>query len=239
MKYYLKSKVRPYVKGPILELFNRVRGLTNAALTHEAIAALVGRPDPVILEIGCNDGTDTLELLRVMPQAAIYCFEPDARAIARFKELLGSNLEKVHLSEIAVSDRTGQINFHSSGGGDRPGGWDLSGSIRRPKNHIKEYEWIKFEKTVIVNTWRLDDWCAANGVEHVDFIWMDVQGAEGDVIAGAPNILQKTRFLYTEYSNYELYEGQLSLKPLLALLPSFEVVTRYPGDVLLRNRNVA
>src|ERR1700734_4400073 len=86
-KYYLKSKVRPYVKGPILELFNRVRGLTNAALTHEAIAALVGKPDPVILEIGCNDGTDTLALLRVMPQASFHCFEPDARAIARFKKL--------------------------------------------------------------------------------------------------------------------------------------------------------
>ena len=239
MKYYLKSMLRPYVKGPVLELFNHARGLTNATLTHEAIAALIGKPDPVILEIGCNDGTDTLALLRAMPQAAIYCFEPDARAIARFKKLLGSNLEKVRLFEVAVSDRTGQIKFHSSGGGDRSEGWDLSGSIRRPKNHLKEYAWIKFEKTVDVNTCRLDDWCAANGVDHVDFIWMDVQGAEGDVIAGAPKILQKTRFLYTEYSNYELYEGQLPLKPLLALLPSFEVVTRYPGDVLLRNRHAA
>ena len=143
------------------------------------------------------------------------------------------------LFEIAVSDRTGQIDFHMSTSDDPSGeGFDQSGSIRRPKNHLIEHDWVKFEKTTTVATSRLDDWCAANGVSQIDFIWMDVQGAEADVIAGAPNILQKTRFLYTEYSNNELYEGQVSLRKLLALLPSFEVVTRYPGDVLLRNRKI-
>ena len=87
-----------------------------------------------------------------------------------------------------------------------------------------------------MQTLTLDDWCSQNDIANVDFIWMDTQGAEGDVIAGARNILQKTRFLYTEYSNNELYEGQLSLKELLAHLPSFDVIAKYPGDVLLRNR---
>lgn len=148
MKYYIKSKLRPYVKGPIRELLNRVQGLTNTSPPHEAIAALVGKPDPTILEIGSNDGSDTLALLRAMPQATIYCFEPDARAVARFKGLFGSNLDKVTLFEVAVSHRSGKINFYPSDGGDRPEGWDLSGSIRRPKNHLKAYPRIKFENTV-------------------------------------------------------------------------------------------
>jgi 2-O-methyltransferase len=238
---YIKNKLPPYVKGPIRELFNRARGLTTTPLTHEEIAALIKKPNPTILEIGCNDGNDTLAFLHVMPQAKIYCFEPDPRAIARFKNNLGPHLDKIKLFEIAISDRTGQIGFHASSGGDSdfPDGWDFSGSIRRPKNHLIEHPSVKFEKTIIVNTCRLDDWCTANDVKQVDFIWMDVQGAEGDVIAGATKILQKTRFLYTEYSNNELYEGQLSLKSLLAQLPSFDVVARYPGDVLLKNRKIA
>jgi FkbM family methyltransferase len=227
------------VKGPITRVFNRARGLTTTPLTHEEIAALIKKPNPTILEIGCNDGSDTLAFLRVMPQAKIYCFEPDPRAIGRFKKNLRSHLDKVRLFEIAVGDRTGQIDFHSSSGGDSPDGWDQSGSIRRPKNHLIEHPWVRFEKTITVSTCRLDDWCAENGVKQVDFIWMDVQGAEGDVISGAPKILQETRFLYTEYSNNETYERQLSLKGLLAQLPSFDVVARYPGDVLLRNRKIA
>jgi len=237
--YYIKSKLRPYAKGPIRKLFDRVRGLTMTPLSHEAIAALVEKLDPTILEIGCNDGRDTLAFLRVMPRARIYCFEPDPRAIARFKKHLGSRLDNVKLFEIAVSDRTGRVDFHMSTSDDSSGdGFDQSGSIRRPKNHLKEAAWIRFEKNITVDTCRLDDWSAENGVKQVDFIWMDVQGAEADVITGASKVLQETRFLYTEYSNNELYEGQLSLKSLLALLPSFEVVARYPGDVLLKNRKI-
>ena len=242
---YIKNKLPPSVKGPIREILNRA-GLMTTLLTHEKIATFINKPNPIILEIGCNDGTDTLAFLRVMPEAQIFCFEPDPRAIARFKKHLGAKLDRVKLFEIAVSDRIGTIDFHMSGGNDLPEGWvqdipegwDQSGSIRRPKNHHKEYPWVKFEKTIVVNTRRLDDWCVENGIHQVDFIWMDVQGAEGDVIRGAECILQKTRFLYTEYSNTETYEGQPSLKDLLAQLPSFAIVAQYPQDVLLRNRNV-
>src|SRR5438876_84753 len=228
MKNYIKNKLPPYVRRPLGYLFNRAREVTTTPFTHETIAALVKKTDPAILEIGCNDGSDTLGFLRVMPRAKIYCFEPDPRAIARFKNQLGSCLDKVKLFEVAVSDRPGRIDFHTSSGcppwpGKLPEGWDQSGSIRRPKNHLREDPWVKFEKIISVNTCRLDDWCAENCVKHVDFIWMDVQGAEGDVIAGASKILEQTRFMYTEYSNNELYEGQLSLKDLLARLPAFKV----------------
>jgi 2-O-methyltransferase len=243
---YIKKRLSPSVKGPIREILNRA-GLMTTRLTHETIATLVSKPNPIILEIGCNDGSDTLAFLRVMPEAKICCFEPDPRAIARFKKHLGTELNKVKLFEIAISDRTGTIDFHTSGGNDLPegwnpgdliDGWDQSGSIHRPKNHLKEYPWVKFEKIITVGTRGLDDWCAENGVHQVDFIWMDVQGAEGEVITGASNILRNTRFLYTEYSDKETYEGQPSLKGLLARLPSFEIIARYPQDVLLRNRNL-
>jgi 2-O-methyltransferase len=232
--HYLKNKLPPSVSIPLRKIINRARGLPTS-LTHGEIATLINKPEPTVLEIGCNNGDDTLSLLKAMPRAKLYCFEPDLRAARRFKERLGSDLHKVVLTEIAVSDRTGTIDFHPSSGGDLPEGWDQSGSTRRPKNHLIEYPWVKFDKTITVNSCRLDDWCFSNGVKDVDFIWMDVQGAEGDVITGAPDILRRTRFLYTEYSDTETYEGQPSLTRLLAMLPSFKIVARYPGDVLLKN----
>jgi 2-O-methyltransferase len=238
IKSTLKSALPPQLERPMNRLFHRVRGLTMIPLSHEEIAKLVEKPDPIILEIGCNDGSDTLAFLRAIPQAKIYCFEPDPRAIARFKKQLGSDHSNVKLFEIALSDQTGEINFHTSSGGDSPEGFDQSGSIRQPRNVLTRFTRITFEKTIRVRTCRLDDWCAENGVRQVDFIWMDVQGAEGDVITGAGEILKATKYLYTEYSNNELYDGQLSLKDLLKRLPLFDVVARYPGDVLLRNKEL-
>ncbi len=236
----LRDSLPPNVKRYIRRAFDRARGVTSDPLTHQEIAALIKKSNPTILEIGCNDGDDTLAFLHEMPDAKMYCFEPDPRAVGRFKTNLGSSLDRVRLFEIAISDRKGQIDFHTSTSDnvDFPKGWDRSGSIRRPKNVHTVFPWVKFEETITVSTCRLDDWCTENDIKEVDFIWMDVQGAEGDVIAGATNILERTRFLYTEYGNNELYEGQPSLKVLLARLPSFEVVARYPGDVLLRNREM-
>ena len=120
-----------------------------------------------------------------------------------------------------------------------PEGWDQSGSIRQPKNHLVEHPWVKFDKIISVPTCRLDDWCADHGISDIDFIWMDVQGAEGDVIAGGQRSISKTRFLYTEYSDTETYEGQLPLSQLLARLPTFKVLVKYAGDVLLKNTSIA
>jgi len=211
----------------------------SSAEVHRHIISLLQKPNPVILDIGCNDGTDTKHFLKLCPQAQLYCFEPDPRAIARFKKNLGPCLDKVRLFEVAISDRNGSIEFHPSNGEGEAKEWDLSGSIRRPKNHLTEYGWVRFDKPFSVETRRLDDWCSEAKLDEIDFIWMDVQGAESDVIAGGRQAFSNTRFIYTEYSDRELYEGQLSLQAILELLPSFEVATHYPGavegDVLLKN----
>ena len=68
---------------------------------------------------------------------------------------------------------------------------------------------------------------------------MDVQGAEANVFAGATEILKKTKYLYTEYADLELYEGQKPLKHLLDMLKTFEVVQDWnepvTKNILLRN----
>ncbi|EHK54593.1 nodulation protein NoeI [Mesorhizobium alhagi CCNWXJ12-2] len=149
------------------------------------------------------------------------------------------HLDKVRLFEIAISNRNGRIDFHPSNADGSAKEWDQSGSIRQPKNHLVEHDWVRFDRPISVETRRLDDWCSEADLSRIDFIWMDVQGAESDVIAGGRQTLSNTRFIYTEYSDHELYEGQLSLQAILDLLPSFEVVTCYPdgveGNVLLRN----
>ncbi|WP_376741467.1 FkbM family methyltransferase [Sinorhizobium psoraleae] len=209
---------------------------------HRQIVSLLQKPDPVILDIGCNDGTDTRRFLRLCPKAKFYCFEPDPRAAARFKKDMNLYMDKVKLFEIALSNRNGEIDFHPSNGEGSAKEWDQSGSIRRPKNHLVEHDWVRFDGPISVATRTLDDWSSEAKLNKIDFIWMDVQGAESDVIAGGRQTLSNTRFVYTEYSDHELYEGQLSLQAILDLLPSFELVTRYArgveGDVLLRNTSL-
>jgi hypothetical protein len=116
-----------------------------------------------------------------------------------------------------------------------PEGWDQSGSLRTPKGHIEKYPWCKFKRTISVEVRTLDTWASKHAPGKIDFIWADMQGAEGDLATDGAQTLSRTRFLYCEYSNEELYEGEPSLARLLELMPTFDVVYRLPGDVLLRN----
>ena len=213
--------------------------VTDSSITKEFICQLVSRPNPTILEIGCHHGSHTLWFLDIFDSPKIFCFEPDPRAALRFKQKIG-NRPEISFYEYAISSKNGETTFYMSSGRESelmPEDWDYSGSIRKPKNHLKVHPWCKFEKTMIVKTKTLDTWCREKAINRIDFIWMDVQGAEIDVIRGGRNALRNTRYLYTEYSNKELYQGQLSLKQLLKELVEFEVVVRYPDDILLKNKN--
>jgi FkbM family methyltransferase len=243
MKHYEKV---PYILSMLQKLpaFLRYRlkgepPITDSSITKDLIRQLIPIPNPTILDIGCNDGSTTIRFLETFSSPKIFCFEPDSRAALRFKIKVG-NRKEVTFYEYALSDKDGEQTFYVSGGQGRkvmPEGWDYSGSIRKPKNHLIVHPWCTFDKTITVQTKRLDTWCQENAIDRIDFMWMDVQGAEIDVIQGGRNALRNTRFLYTEYSNKELYEGQLTLKQLLKELSDFEVVVRYSDDILLRNKN--
>ncbi|MCS6781945.1 MAG: FkbM family methyltransferase [Gloeomargarita sp. SKYBB_i_bin120] len=214
--------------------------ITPGGLDVQELVQLLGKDNPVILEIGCNNGEHTVQFLECFPRAKIYCFEPDPRAIADFQQRLGND-PRVQLYPIAISNQDGEIPFFMSD--THPDAaiarsWYDSGSIRRPKRHLERFPWIVFEKTITVPTQRLDTWCQAHSITQIDFIWADVQGAEVDLIQGGKQTLEKTRYFYTEYSNVELYEGQINLAHILRLLPNFRLVYRFAGDVLLQNQRL-
>lgn len=207
------------------------------------VRRLIGREDAIILDVGSNDGSDTNRFLARFPRGSVYSFEPDPRAIARWRKNVVS--DRAVLFECALGAVDGEAEFHMSSGEERgaaadgglPAEHDSSGSLRAPKTHLKRWPWVKFEKKINVQVRTLDSWAAEQKIERVDFIWADVQGAEGDFIAGAGATLRKSRYFYTEYSNDEWYEGQITLDKISELLgPEFVMLERWRMDALFINQ---
>lgn len=206
---------------------------------------LLGRRVRTVLEVGANDGGDTLRLHAAFPRARLCAFEPDPRPLAQLRRAVAGTSVEVY--PVAVGAHDGAAVFHQSGGyhpdadphqrhpDDDGSGWHMSGSLRAPTGHLTTFPWVTFEREITVDVVRLDTWADAHGVDQVDFIWADVQGAEIDLIEGGPRTLARTRYLYTECYDTPLYEGQIGLDGILARLPGFVVEARFPTDVLLRN----
>jgi len=160
-------------------------------------------PDkPIILEAGAHKGKDTVEMAKQWPSGTIFAFEP----VPELFEKLTKNTRKfknVHCYQLALGTSSGQQPMFISSGAS-----DGSSSLLPPKTHLQYYPTVFFDKKVEVQITTLDDWAASHGIGHIDFMWLDLQGMELDVLKSGLHILTTVKAIYSEVSEIENYEGQ-------------------------------
>ena len=206
-------------------------------ITVGELRYIIGRDDPVIVEVGCNDGDTTRLMLAVMPYARVFCFEPDPRPLARS---VVKTDHRVKLYQMAISDRRGRSVFYQSGGkvpnstAPCKHDWDYSGSLHKPTGHLDRDKVVKFPTKITVETKTLDS-MAPRG--SIDLIFADVQGAEARLILGGQQTLRRTRYFYCEFYDVEQYEREPDLKGLLSFLPDFDLIGIYGDNALFQNRD--
>lgn len=230
-----------FIKKCIRWPFKKLKGLFAKDVTEldmQAIKRLVGHSDALIFEIGSANGQDSAEFLKTFTDShfRLYGFEPEPKNIALIEKHIQDR--RFSLFKGAVSDQSGMTSFNRSRS-DNPEDLSLSGSLMKPKNHLKTWTQIYFDQKIEVPTITLDEFCKKNSIGVIDFIWCDVQGAEEKIIrGGAETFARKVRYFYTEYSNNEYYEGQPTRDMIIRLLPDFKVVRDFGTDILLKNKHL-
>jgi FkbM family methyltransferase len=159
----------------------------------------------------------------------IYAVEPDPRRPA--PQDLPKN---VSWHECAIGACDGEVTlWQSESKSGRP--YTKSSSIKVPHAHFRYHPDIIFRQRITVQGYTLDAFTENNHIDQIDLIWADIQGAEGDMIIGGRKTLARTSYLYTEYSDLELYSAQPTLADILAMLPGWRPLRIWPDDVLLVN----
>lgn len=191
---------------------------------------------PVVMEIGACDGFHTQIMASLLRNNGkpftFHSFEPVASLHPSWENWNRLHGEHVKLFPSAVGVTDGTVPFYFSSGKDYYG----SSSLRKPTSTLLDtFDGMTFHQGTVPST-RLDTHVQTHGIDHITFIWMDVQGAERDVFDGARDILNSTHYVYTEYVDADHYEGEYGLAKLHAMLGSnWEIVENYGGDVLFRN----
>jgi len=199
------------------------------------IKKLLNKENPIIFEIGANDGTDTMRLAEMFENPKIHCFEPDPFTFEKLNQHISHLNKNIITNCCALSNYTGEANFYIADN-------TYSSSLKKPVEHLSVYSFVKFQENKIVKVDTLDNYAKTHKINYCDFVWMDVQGAEDLVIEGGKEFFKRTKYLYTEFSNKELYERAPNKFKILELLPGFEILEVIrewdaDGDVLLINKN--
>ncbi len=215
----------------------------------EIFKIILNKDDPTIVEIGSHYGEDTLRFLEAFSNCTIYCFEPDPRNIKMFKKYV--NDERAKLFESALSTENGTATFYQSyqpHEEETPEKYDWISTEDYKKEKLnnsgssslkKGYQYT-LEETITVKTERFDDWYENVSPGTIDLAWIDVQGAEKDVILGMGSQVKNIKFIWMEYGE-DTYDGAMGRIETIELMESlgFSVVDQlssktHAGDLLFR-----
>jgi len=132
--------------------------------------------DALCVDVGANVGYFTMLMAQTARGGRVHAFEPIALNAALLRTSMELNgFTNIRINQCAVGDSVGVISF--------------SQSSDSAYSSIHDTQRKPLERTLTVPVTTLDDYLERETVKRVDILKVDVEGAEGLVVAGASRLL--------------------------------------------------
>lgn len=169
----------------------------------------------VAFDVGANIGLYTLLFsLLVGPEGEVHAFEPEPDNFARLRLHLRLNgAANVHATRAAVFSDVGPValNVFTTG----LNAWHSLGRPRLP-DPFRRGAIAEPAGAIDVEATSLDSYCSEHGINRIDFLKIDVEGAELDVLRGGRGLLA---------------DGRVGLILFEVSLPQVEGMGHEPGEI--------
>lgn len=152
-----------------------------------------------IVECGSRDGLDTIALEEYFNPNVIYSFECNPESIP---VCLGNieGHERILFMGAAVTNVDDRVKFYPT---DTTKDDNIGASSLF--KHLRGFPQTETEVWGI----RLDTFMEDVGLDHIDLLCMDVQGAEPLVIEGLGSRIKDVTYIITEVCDKKFYEGEI------------------------------
>ena len=196
---------------------------------HFAIKSYLNNKDGIIIEIGCHNGEDTIILSSISRSINIYAFEPDPRISSYLKNKF-IKYSNIKFFPYAVTNLNGDQLFYATKVKGK--NFKNTGSSSLLKSSNLQNISTTFKVPTIALS-KIEDF----EKHKILLIWVDVQGAERQVIESGRAIFDNAKLLWIEYGECD-YEKFLSRKELINLFSKTHYVSKFSnrykkGNLLL------
>lgn len=170
----------------------------------------------LLFDVGANVGDYARSAVSTGdPRLQVFCFEPSEPTMKRLSANLRAHND-VRLFPFGFSSRERQAVLHYHLGGEAE-----ASLVKRDLSHYG----IDQNQSTVVRLRRLDEFCAEAGVTHIDFLKLDVEGHELEVLAGAGDLIpsRRIRNLQFEFGAPDI-ESRTSFKDIYQVLsPHYQI----------------
>lgn len=155
------------------------------------------KKNPLIIDCGANVGMSVVYFKKLFPNARIIAFEPDKKIFDYLKYNVESfEFKNVQLINKGLWKEQTTLKFFSEGAdGGRV-------AIKNDTNNLIEIETVKLSNYLKDN--------------EVDFLKIDIEGAETEVLIECQNELKNVKNLFIEYHSFS--DSKQSLSTILKIL---------------------
>lgn len=190
-------------------------------------------PDaPVILEAGTCGAEDTCRFKELWKDSVIYGFEPVPYLYKNTMKNV-KNLKNVTVYPCALSNQVGTATFYvahrnmgcSSLLPDNFGSviWPFDSDPTDkifPDNHY-------LDEAIEVPTTTVNLWGKENNISHIDYMWLDTEGAELMILSAATDFLPNVRVITIEVNFQEFRLGMTQFQDLYQFLSDQGFTLKY------------
>jgi len=176
------------------------------------------REDAVIFDVGANFGVMTLQYAKLAPLGKVYSFEPTHYAFSKLKRNVQLNPElgeRIVAVQSFVSSRTSantDIKAYAS--------WKVGGAIKDVKHSVHGGIAKPAQDIGAVS---IDDFCEKEGIKRLDFIKIDTDGHEFEVLKGAEKVIARFRpAIIFEVGLYAMEEKNVDFSDYLNFFGSLD-----------------
>lgn len=170
----------------------------------------------VIFDVGAHAGESAKFFNKIFPLAHIYSFEPNPKMAETLRKL---KLKNHTVEEVALSNSEGVSNFNIQ---------DISHlsslhKINKKSIDSNDYHLKESHETIEVKTLTGDSYSAAQDIDSIDLLKIDVQANEVQTLEGFKKGISRVNNILVEVSFYDFYEKKSSIGSIEKLLPNFEL----------------
>lgn len=184
-----------------------------------------------ILDIGCRWGfADRFISIPDKDNFRIYGFDPDANECLRLQDEY-QTLPTGYITciPIALAGEEGKRNLYIT---SEPACSSLHPPIQFLSEHYPSLQCIQLDRIVTIDVVTLRSWAVKANVKTIDYIKLDTQGSELEILQGAGDLIATAICIDIEVEFNQIYQGQ-------SLFGETDVYLRSKGFVLWKLSNLA
>ena len=174
-----------------------------------------------VIDSGAHIGQDTICLAKKCRSGRVIAIEPIPSVYNQLVENT-RGIENIICGNFALDSVSGRKDMWVSSGED-----DGSSSLLEPAKRLSVHPNTKFDGKISVPCLTLEDVLKKYGLSWINFLWLDMEGKEYDVIRSSVHLLKRVRGIFTEVSFIERSKGEVLYPEMKAFMESIGYREKY------------